>query len=598
MTASRLLILLTAFATFAVKAEVTQCLATDPGSWPPVSKPYILLIADTSASMIATIGSTDSCGYGSDRRAHQRCAINRILKAYAGQVEFGLMNFAFKQASCTATCFTDCTYSDYPSNSGGVGCGPESAEAPTSPNRRGGFLQVPIRADNQTPPAADSFPNLNAWTDNSCSGNTELFASGSSPLNGALRDAFRYLSNQWVAQDNSITYGSPLGAIAGEERACRTLRVVMFADSGDNCDNVGDAADAAADLVTGFSRGGVTFSVRTHVLDLTASGGELNGIASAGQTTTAVPAVNETAMYTALNDIVLATLSAEVGDNQDNNCNGCTDEGMPHFANLNPVCCAWVTPAQRSTCLVNFQASISPANPKGTRSLLPCTNGANAVDPTRWLVYDPGETCNNSDDNGDGQVDEGLQKCGNPLHCPATEVCDAEDNDCDGLIDEGGVCGICTPSPEICDGCDNDCDSVADNGAPSGTCGLTSPPNCVGTLACRPAQPVGMPGACVSGGGFASCSNMPLAESCDGIDNSCNGQIDEGLSASNCEPAGTPSGLIYGGSSQCRRGQQFCGQTTCHSFIGPTPEVSDGIDNDCDGAIDNGIDAMFKNGFE
>lgn len=598
MTLSRLLILLAALCTTSANAESSLCLATNPDNWPPASKPYILLIADTSSSMTGAAGSTDSCGYGSDRRAHQRCAINRIMKAYAGQVEFGLMSFAYKQIGCGATCFTACAYSDYPNNSGGVGCGPESAEAATSPNRRGGFLQVPIRADNLTPPGADSFPSLNAWSDNSCVGSVELFAAGSSPLNGALRDAYRYLSNQWVAQDNSITIASPLSATAGVERACRTVRVVLFADSGDNCDNSGDAADAAADLVTGFSRGGVTFSVRTHVLDLTASGGELNGIASAGNTTTAVPAVNEAAIYTALNDIVLATLSAEVGDNQDNNCNDCTDEGMPHYANLNPVCCAWVTPAQRNTCLLNYQTSISPANPKGNRTLLPCTSAVNAIDPTRWLVYNPGETCNNIDDNGDGQVDEGMQKCGNPLHCPVTEVCDAEDNDCDGLIDEGGVCGICTPSPEICDGCDNDCDSVADNGAPSGTCGLTSPPNCVGTLVCRPAQPVGLPGACVSGGGFASCSNMPLAESCDGIDNSCNAQIDDGLPPTECEPAGTPPGLIYGGSSQCRRGQQFCGQSVCHSYVGPTPEVSDGIDNNCDGLVDNGIDSMFKNSFE
>lgn len=54
------------------------------------------------------------------------------------------------------------------------------------------------------------------------------------------------------------------------------------------------------------------------------------------------------------------------------------------------------------------------------------------------------------------------------VHPDAVEICNDSDDDCDTLIDEGvkNACGNCGPVPlEICDGVDNDCDSVIDNDA-------------------------------------------------------------------------------------------------------------------------------------
>src|SRR5204863_359155 len=42
----------------------------------------------------------------------------------------------------------------------------------------------------------------------------------------------------------------------------------------------------------------------------------------------------------------------------------------------------------------------------------------------------------------------------------------------------------CTPSPEVCDGCDNDCDGDVDEGAPPAACGFPDPPQCLGTKPC------------------------------------------------------------------------------------------------------------------
>lgn len=137
----------------------------------------------------------------------------------------------------------------------------------------------------------------------------------------------------------------------------------------------------------------------------------------------------------------------------------------------------------------------------------------------------------------------------------AEEICDGIDNDCDDRVDEnpigvgedcdtgfGGVCQlgrqVCTdagvlecrarlePTGEICDGSDNDCDGDTDEGEDGE---LLSIPCYDG-----PAETEGV-GACTAGvqtctlGAFGSCEGqvIPGIERCDGIDNDCNGLIDD-----------------------------------------------------------------------
>ncbi len=72
------------------------------------------------------------------------------------------------------------------------------------------------------------------------------------------------------------------------------------------------------------------------------------------------------------------------------------------------------------------------------------------------------------------------------------------------------------------------------------------------------------------------------AESCNGLDDDCNGSIDEG----------DPGGGAACGTGQpgvCAAGTKHClvGGLVCQSNTPATPESCDGLDNDCNGAIDD-----------
>lgn len=158
------------------------------------------------------------------------------------------------------------------------------------------------------------------------------------------------------------------------------------------------------------------------------------------------------------------------------------------------------------------------------------------------------ETCDGEDDDCDGEIDEGFPGLGDDCDDGELGIClgtgtiecrpDESGTECN-ITDPGGM-----SDTEVCNDLDDDCDGLVDEGL-----------ICTG---CVPSGP----------------------EVCDGVDNDCNGAIDED------DPfLGMDCGLDTG---ECEFGMYQCigGMLQCVGGVGPRDEVCNGLDDDCDGEVD------------
>lgn len=147
------------------------------------------------------------------------------------------------------------------------------------------------------------------------------------------------------------------------------------------------------------------------------------------------------------------------------------------------------------------------------------------------------------------------------------------------------LCGaVLGPVPEACDGLDNDCDGFTDEDwhvgdvcAAPGECGFGRW-ECAGRDATR----------CSTAPGGSR--DLSMAERCDGRDNDCDGEIDESWERS------LTSECAVGRGACARVGVRRCAadglSTTCSASAGASePERCNAVDDDCDGATDEGVGA-------
>ena len=293
-------------------------------------------------------------------------------------------------------------------------------------------------------------------------------------------------------------------------------------------------------------------------------------------------------------------------DGLDNDCDGAVDDD---FVSVRTEC-------GTGACFAEGQTS--------------CVNGVVVDDCMAGLPLGAEDaTCDGVDDDCDGVTDDEFlsvrTECGagacfaeGATHCvagvvmddcvagipaPDDSLCNNADDDCDGMTDEDFVstrteCGVggcfaegitqcvggtivdtCSPGVPaaedgICDGLDEDCDGMTDEDVVTmrvecgvGACTALGDLTCVNGVPVNACQP-GIP--------------APNDSVCDGIDNDCDGLVDEDYvtTGSTCGVgacAATGQNVCHNGViiDSCMPGSPQLGDATC-----------DGVDDDCDGADD------------
>ena len=200
-----------------------------------------------------------------------------------------------------------------------------------------------------------------------------------------------------------------------------------------------------------------------------------------------------------------------------------------------------------------------------------------APEGARCLEFDDGDfcgaPCTDDEDCEEDSTCAGFDD-GDPQCIPVRGSCmDCDDADHDGYGVGPGCLGLdCNDADPLvhpgtddgCDGVDNDCDDSTDEDFLAESCGI-------GACAAQ--------SACVAGVAMACAAGQPAADdfTCDGVDDDCDGSVDEAYVPDTCGegPCAAESACVAGVERACAPLPGTADDATC-----------DGLDQDCDGFVD------------
>ncbi len=223
--------------------------------------------------------------------------------------------------------------------------------------------------------------------------------------------------------------------------------------------------------------------------------------------------------------------ATEVCDGVDNDCDGTSDESDAVDAG------AWYLDGDGDGWGVGF--------PRASCSALPGTASRDGDCDDAFVSRYPGasETCNDADDDCDGGIDEdlptsawyrdadsdgfGSAASGSSVDCAAPSGYVSSSTDCDDTRS-----GVSPAATETCNGLDDDCDGGIDEDLATSTWyrdadGDGFGATGVSAASCSaPSGYVATAGDCNDGSGSVSPG---APERCNGVDDNCDGRIDEGV---------------------------------------------------------------------